>query len=121
MPTLVTSPHPALDAARYHMQIEFDRTYRSIRKNPAYYGKNLLFISGINVDVSPQGGLLFPLTKFVPWAAYGQLRDGRTMLLEQQELYEALKAQPVANPDKMGFDAAIAQMAEADAIELPAI
>jgi hypothetical protein len=26
MPTLVTSPHPTLDAARYHTQIEFDRT-----------------------------------------------------------------------------------------------
>ncbi len=26
MPTLVTSANPALDAARYHTQIEFDRT-----------------------------------------------------------------------------------------------
>ena len=31
MPTLVTSADPALDAARYHTQVEFDRTYRSIR------------------------------------------------------------------------------------------
>jgi hypothetical protein len=35
MPTLVTSANPALDAARYHTQIEFDRTYRSIQREPA--------------------------------------------------------------------------------------
>jgi len=121
MPTLVTSANPALDAARYHTQIEFDRTYRSIQREPAYHGKNVLFVSGLNVDVSPRGGLLFPLTKFVPWAAYARLRDGTTFLLEQDALFEALAAQPVENADQISFDAAIETMAAAEGIELPRV
>jgi hypothetical protein len=74
MATLVTSSHPAPDAARHHTQLEFDRTHRSIQREPAYRDKNLLFLSGLNVDVSPRSGLLFPLTKFVPWAAYASAR-----------------------------------------------
>ena len=45
MPALMASPHPALDAARFTTQIEFDRTYRSIQRHPAYRGKNFLFVS----------------------------------------------------------------------------
>jgi hypothetical protein len=121
MPTLVTSPNPALDAARYHTQIEFDRTYRSIQREPAYHGKNVLFVSGLNVDVSPRGGLLFPLTKFVPWAAYARLRDGTNFLLEQDSLFEALAAQPTENADQISFDAAIRTMADVEGIELPPV
>lgn len=121
MPTLVTSPHPALDAARYHTQIEFDRTYRSIRREAAFAGKNVLLVSGLNVDVSPHADLLFPLTKFVPWAAYAQLRDETTILLEQDALFEVLTAQPVENPDCISFDSAIATMAAAEAIEMPLV
>lgn len=120
MANLVTSQRPALDAARYHTQSEFDRTYRSIRSEPAYKGKNILFIAGLNVDVSPPQGLPFPLTKFVPWAAYIQLRDGSTRLLEQDAIVEALLAQPATNPDQLSFDAAIRAMAEAETISLPA-
>ncbi len=121
MPTLVTSANPALDAARYHTQIEFDRTYRTIQREPAYHGKNVLFVSGLNVDVSPRDGLLFPLTKFVPWAAYAQLRNGTRLLLEQDALFAALAAQPVENPDQISFDDAIETMAAAEGIELPSI
>jgi len=53
MPALVTSAHPALDAARYHTQVEFDRTYRSFLGGQDYRGKNLLFVAGLNIDVSP--------------------------------------------------------------------
>jgi hypothetical protein len=121
MPTLVTSPNPALDAARYHTQIEFDRTYRSIQREPAYQNKNVLLVSGLNVDVSPRDGLMFPLTKFVPWAAYARMRDGTSFLLEQDALFEALAAQPVENPDQISFDAAIETMAGAEGIELPMV
>jgi hypothetical protein len=116
MPTLVTSPDPALDAARYHTQLEFDRTYRSILHEPAYRGKNLLFISGLNIDISPPEGLPFPLTKFIPWAAHVRLRDGRSFLLEQDELTDTLRRQPLENADRMSFDAAIHEMTEADGV-----
>jgi hypothetical protein len=119
MPALVTSPHRELDAARYHTQIEFDRAYRSIIREPAYRGKNLLFVSGLNVDVAPVAGMMFPLTKFVPWAAYARTRDGRNVTLEQEDLFEALNAQPSENPDRISFDAAIAEMSAKEGIELP--
>jgi hypothetical protein len=118
MPALVTSPHPALDAARYHTQVEFDRTYRSIRREVAYRDKNLLFISGLNIDISPRGALKFPLTKFVPWAAYVRLRDGRNFHLEQDELTETLRRQSTDNPDRMSFDASIHDMSELDAVTI---
>jgi hypothetical protein len=119
MPTLVTSPRPALDAARYHTQVEFDRTYRSIRSAPEYRGKNLLFVAGLNIDVSPPQGMPFPLTKFVPWAAYAQLRDGSTTLLEQDALVEVLLRQSPVNADQISFDAAILAMAQAEGVGLP--
>jgi hypothetical protein len=120
MPSLMTSAFPALDAARYHTQVEFDRTYRSIRGAPEYKRKNLLFIAGLNIDVSPLPGMPFPLTKFVPWAAYVQLCDGTTKLLEQEALVATLLAQSPVNADLMSFDAAILAMAEAESISLPA-
>jgi hypothetical protein len=119
MPELVTSPHPELDAARYHTQLEFDRAYRSILREPAYRGKNVLFVSGLNVDVSPSGGLLFPLTKFVPWAAYVRMRDGTSFTLEQDALFNVLARQSAENADQISFDGAIATMSAAEGIELP--
>jgi hypothetical protein len=121
MPSLVTSSHPILEAARYHTQVEFDRTYRTLQHEPAFEGKNLLFVSGLNVDVSPRQGLLFPLTKFVPWAAYARLRDGTSFLLEQNELFAVLAAQPAANDDEIEFDTAIRIMANEEGIELPSL
>jgi hypothetical protein len=121
MPALVTSANPALDAARYHTQIEFDRTYRSIQRESAYRDKNLVFVSGLNVDVSPRPGLPFPLTKFVPWAAYARLRDGTRFLLEQDALFDSLSAQPAENADRLSYDLAIDTMAAAEQIELPAL
>ncbi|MBR1222007.1 hypothetical protein JQ557_28670 [Bradyrhizobium sp. U87765 SZCCT0131] len=116
MPALVTSPDPALDAARFHTQVEFDRTYRSIVREPAYRDKNLLFVAGLNIDVSPGEGMPFPLTKFVPWAAYVSLRDGRRSLLEQDELVATLRAQSADNSDRLSFDEVIADMSEVDEI-----
>jgi len=118
MPALVTSAHPALDAARFVTQVEFDRCYRSILREPAYTNKNLLFISGVNIDVSPRAGFPFPLIKFVPWAAYAALRDGRKFLLEQAELNEQLRNQSPDNPDRLSFDDSIRRMADAEEIRL---
>jgi hypothetical protein len=78
-----------------------------------------LFVAGLNIDVSPPPGMPFPLTKFVPWAAYAQLRDGATMLLEQDALVEKLAAQSSENSDRISFDAAIGAMAEAEGVRVP--
>jgi hypothetical protein len=121
MPALCTSTHPALDAARYNTQIEFDRTYRSIQRSPAYANRNLVFVAGINIDVSPRDGMLFPLTKFVPWAAYCQLAKGPEFLMEQADLYAALREQTIENPDQISFDDAIGEMAAVDEVKLPTL
>ena len=110
MPMIVTSAFPALAAAQANTQIEFDRTYRTIVTEEEYHGKNLAFIAGINIDISPQQGQLFALTKFVPWAAYIQTRDGKTFLLEQEELVATLFAQSAENPDKIEMSNAIHAM-----------
>ena len=55
----------------------------------------------------------------MPWAAYAGWRDGRSFLLEQHDLSEALRAQPAENPDRLSFDELIRQMAGADEIRLP--
>jgi hypothetical protein len=74
MPSIVTARHPLLAAAMANTQIEFDRAYRSLVHSPHYHGKNLLFVSGLNIDISPGPEQPFPLTKFIPWAAYARLR-----------------------------------------------
>jgi len=110
MPGIVTSKFPGFAAAQANTQIEFDRAYRTIVTEEEYKGKNLLFIAGLNIDISPQPGQLFPLTKFVPWAAYIQTRDGQAFLLEQSELLEALLSQSKKNPDRIEMSRAIGVM-----------
>ncbi|MFM0278202.1 hypothetical protein P0D75_09300 [Paraburkholderia sediminicola] len=78
-------------------------------------------MSGLNVDVSPRHGLLFPLTKFVPSAAYARLRDGTHFLLEQDALFAALAAQSTVNDNEIEFDAAIRTMSNEEGIELPSL
>jgi hypothetical protein len=118
MPTLVTSVNPALDAARFTTQVEFDRTYRSILRegHGCYRDKNLLLVSGVNIDISPREGFPFPLIKFVPWAAYGSLRDGKSFVWEQAEISDVLRRQSAENPDRLSFDASIKRMADAEEI-----
>ncbi len=120
MPLIVASKWPALTAAQVNTQVEFDRTFRSILREPEYEGKNLLFVSGLHVDISPQAGQLFPLTKFIPWAACHLNKDGSHETWEQQELYERIKGQPLENPDQVNLEQAIQTMKEAREIKLPA-
>lgn len=118
MPQIITSPSPMLMAAQINSQIEFDRTFRTLVKEHAYHGKKVLFISGLNIDISPQAGQLFPLTKFVPWAASLLEQDGSYSTLEQSELAQALEQQSTDNPQQIDLEAAIKVMTEAEEIKV---
>jgi len=119
MPYVVTSEWPALTAAQANSQVEFDRAFRTIVQEPAYRGKRVLFLSGLNVDISPKDGQVFPLTKFIPWAAYVRDLDGSHQTWEQPDLYERLKEQPTTNNDQIDLESAIAIMEGAQEIRLP--
>ncbi len=104
MPWIVTSGHPMLSAAEINVQIEFDTAYRSIVMEESYHGRNLIYISGLNIDYSPVSGQHFPLSHFVPWAAYIQNSDGKHSILEQDELYQALMDCSDKNEDQVRLD-----------------
>ena len=118
MPQIVTSKSPTLLAAQITTQIEFDRTFRTIVKEHDYKGKKVVFIAGLNIDISPQSGQLFPLTKFIPWAAYIQDCDGYYFTLEQEELVQTLQQQSVENPDQIDLEHAIRMMSSAREIKI---
>jgi len=118
MPWIVTSREPLLVAAQVNSQVEFDRTFRTIIKAQGYHGKRLLFISCLNIDISPKEGQMFPLTKCVPWAAYIQKKDGSSRTLEQSEIIELLLQQSTENPDQIDMEAAIQQMIDAPEIKI---
>ncbi len=104
MPWVVTSGNPMLSAAEINVQLEFDKAYRSIVREESYHGKNLIYISGLNIDYSPEENENFPPSQFVPWAAYIQKADGSHTILEQDELYEALMRCPETNTDQINLD-----------------
>jgi len=119
MPYVVTSKWPALTAAQANTQVEFDRAFRTIIQEPSYKNKKILFISGLNVDISPREGQIFPLTKFIPWAAYVQDENGDHQTWEQAELFEKLQEQSTDNPDQIDMESAIDIMESATEIHLP--
>ena len=45
MPYIVTSKWPALTAAQVNTQVEFDRAFRTVIQEKAYFGKKVMFIS----------------------------------------------------------------------------
>jgi hypothetical protein len=110
MPAILSSKYPALTGAQVNAQVEFDRTFRTIVKEHAYRGKKVVFISGIHIDVSPREGQIFPLTKYVPWAAYIQNESGEGYTLEQDELHQILEQQSQDNPYKIDLTEAIGNM-----------
>ena len=118
MPWIVTSPWPALTAAQINTQVEFDRTLRTVAHASSFRGKCLFHISGLNIDVSPQPGEIFPTTKFVPWAAFFQNPEGEKRIIEQTELVELLQQQVRENPDEIELDTAIRNMAEAKSVKI---
>ncbi len=119
MPWILASRSPLLTAAKVNTQVEFDRTYRSILREESYRNKRVFFIAGLNIDISPDSGQMFPLTKFVPWAAYVQQPDDKHHNFEQDELFSQLQAQSADNPDQTDLENAIRLMSEAAEVRVP--
>jgi len=118
MQQIVTAPEPMLTAAQVNSMVEFDSTFRAIVKTNAYQSQKVLLVSGINIDISPNHGEVFPLTKFAPWAAYYKDEHGVGQVWEQAELVERLMAQPLENPEQIDLEAAIATMRQTPDIEI---
>lgn len=110
MPWIVSSRFPLLTAAQANTMIEFDRTYRTLLQTDAYHGKRLLFLSGLNIDVSPHGYQAFPLTYFVPWAAFVKDEKGNGVVLEQPNILDRLLEQSEENPDQLDLELSIKRM-----------
>lgn len=118
MPWIVCSRSPLLTAAKANVQVEFDRTFRSIIKEKAYHGKHLVYIAGLNIDISPDNDLIFPTTMFVPWAMYVQTPDGQHEIIEQHRIVDILKQQPTENPDQIALDEVISMMQQSKAVKV---
>lgn len=118
MPWIVTSSNPMLTAAQVNTQAEFDRAFRSISQEPSYKGRNLLYISGLNIDISPEQNQDYVLTKFIPWAAYVQLESGEKYILEQKDLFETLTRYDIENSTQVELDVVIKHMQKADPVDL---
>ncbi len=118
MPWIVTSPWPQLTVAQVNTQVEFDRALRTVVHSPCFRDKCLFYISGLNIDISPQPDDAFPTTKFVPWAAFLRNSNGEQRIFEQPELVDLLREQSRENPDQIDLDAAIQEMAEAETQEI---
>ena len=121
MPTIVTSRNPPLRAAKINIQLEFARTVETIRRGAEYAGKNLLYIAGLNIDISEHKD--YPATTyFVPWAAHIQLKDGTPTEyvhpLEQEQLFELLMEQESENPEQADLKEQIGQMLKAPRFDI---
>jgi hypothetical protein len=118
MPWIVCSKSPLLTAAKVNVQAEFDRTFRTIVKEKAYHNKRLVYISGLNIDISPDKDQVFPTTMFVPWAMYVQTGDGEHKIIEQNHVLDILKSQPIENPDQIDLDEVINMMEKSKAVKV---
>lgn len=118
MPNIVSSASPMLAAAQANTQAEFDRAYRAIKREPGYRDKTLVFISGINIDISPRPNYKYPMTLFVPWAAYVQPLNADAYTLEQEQLIDQLLAQSSNNPDEIDLENVIQKMGSSKELEI---
>ena len=104
MPDIVSARFPPLRAAKTNIQLEFARVVESIRRSDDYKGKSLLYIAGLNIDISENEELPV-MNYFIPWAAHVQLKDGTpaeyTHPIEQDGLYAKLMAQSPENLDQI--------------------
>ena len=121
MPRIVTSRNPLLRAAKINIQNEFARGVESIRRGKEYNGKNLLYIAGLNIDISEHSD--YPATTyFVPWAAHIQVKkkslgDFRYPM-EQKALYDLLMKQSTQNPDEIDLKKEIERMLKAPRFDI---
>lgn len=121
MPQIVTAKNPQLRAAKINIQQEFARAVESIRRGQEYAGKNLLYIAGLNIDISEYHE--YPATTyFVPWAAHIKLKDtdpaAYSHPLEQQEIFNKLMEQSVDNPDQVNLKEEIDKMMAAPRFDI---
>ena len=121
MPTIVTSRNPSLRAAKINIQREFARTVESVRRGTEYKGKNLLYVAGLNIDISEFEG--HPATTyFVPWAAHIQLKGGTPdeylHPLEQERLFALLMEQSSENPEQVDLKEEIGRMLTAPRFDI---
>jgi len=118
MPWIVSSKFPLLTAAQANTQAEFDRTYRTLLNSRGYIGKRALFISGLNIDISPHKNQSFPSTTFVPWAAFVQKINGHKTVLEQKDIVNCLLEQNENNPDEFNLENTIQQRKDTPEIKI---
>ncbi len=121
MPDIVSTGSPALQAAKTNIQIEFTRMVESIRESDSYKSKNLLYVAGLNVDISENEELPM-MTYFVPWAAHIQLNEGTPAKymhpMEQDALYEKLMAQSSENPHRIDLKEKIQRILKAPRLDI---
>jgi hypothetical protein len=121
MPIIVTSKNPPLRAAKINIQLEFARTVESIRRGSEYKEKNLLYIAGLNIDISEYKD--YPATTyFVPWAAHIQLKDGTPEEyihpLEQERISALIAEQDSVNPEQADLKEEIGRMLKAPRFDI---
>ncbi|MFO7605371.1 MAG: hypothetical protein R6W72_03575 [Desulfurivibrionaceae bacterium] len=121
MPQIVTSRNPPLRAAKINIQLEFARAVESIRRGDEYKGRNLLYVAGLNIDISEYGE--YPATTyFVPWAAHVQLEKGTPKEyfhpIEQDAIFNKIMEQSIDNPDQANLKEEIGRMLEAPRFDI---
>jgi hypothetical protein len=70
------------------------------------------------IDISPYETEMFPLTTFVPWAAFVQEANGHCYVMEHREVVNCLLNQKEKNPDEVDFESTIQKMKATRKIEI---
>lgn len=121
MPDIVSAKFPALRAAKTNIQLEFARVVESIRRSEAYKGRNLLYVAGLNIDISANKDLPV-MNYFVPWAAHAQLKGDTqaefTHPIEQDRLFKKLMMQSAENPDQIDLKGNIRRILKAPRLDI---
>ena len=117
---IVASKYPALTAAVIQCQEEYSRTVRSIQVDPAFCGRDVFYVAGVNIDQSPKPEQIvpFPNIEFVPYAALFKKNNGQTFMFDQSEVLELLKSQPTINGDAISINDALKSIEKDDILKI---